>query len=51
MARYSQSSDSEVRKLLRQPLMRTSESKELWKFIVSGAAFEFEGPMRRMRPH
>jgi len=36
------SSDSEVRKLSRRPLMRTSESKELQQLLVSSLRQERE---------
>jgi hypothetical protein len=40
--RHARSSDSEVRKISRRPLMRTSESKELWQLIISSAALNLK---------
>src|SRR4029077_1188227 len=40
-----QSSDSEVRKLSRRPLMRTSESKDLQQLFGLSSGFEFEVPI------
>jgi hypothetical protein len=42
--KHGQSSDSEVRMISRQPLMRTSESRELWQYVDSSAALNLKFP-------